>query len=42
VNFTTTEIVATAPYAQPVLAGRRVGDGFPRTIIGFLLYAQVM
>ena len=42
VTFTTTEIVATAPYAQPVLAGRRVGDGFPRTIIGFLLYAQVM
>jgi hypothetical protein len=38
----TNEIVATAPYAQPVLAGRRVGDGFPRTIIGFLLYAQVM
>jgi hypothetical protein len=42
VTFTTTEIIATAPYAQPVLAGRRVGDGFPRTIIGFLLYAQVM
>jgi hypothetical protein len=39
---TTTEIVATAPYAQPVLSGRRVGDGFPRTLIGFLLYAQVM
>jgi hypothetical protein len=38
----TTELVATAPYAQPVLAGRRVGDGFPRTVIGFLLYAQVM
>jgi hypothetical protein len=38
----TLQIVATAPYAQPVLAGRRVGDGFPRTIVGFLLYVQVM
>jgi hypothetical protein len=33
-------LVATAPYATPVLDGRRVGDGFPRTIIGFLVYAQ--
>ncbi len=33
-------LVATAPYALPVLDGRRVGDGFPRTTIGFLLYAQ--
>jgi hypothetical protein len=33
-------LVATAPYATPVLDGRRVGDGFPRTELGFLLYAQ--
>jgi len=33
-------LVATAPYATPVQNGRRVGDGFPRTTIGFLLYAQ--
>ncbi len=33
-------LVVTAPYATPVLDGRRVGDGFPRTTIGFLVYAQ--
>jgi hypothetical protein len=33
-------LVATAPYATPVLNGRRVGDGIPRTTIGFLVYAQ--
>jgi hypothetical protein len=36
----TYSLVATAPYATPVLDGRRVGDGFPRTVIGFLVYAQ--
>lgn len=37
------QIVATAPYATPVLAdGRRVGSGYPLTTIGFLLYAQVI
>ena len=28
------------PYAAPVLDGRQVGDGLPRTSLGFLLYAQ--
>ena len=35
------DVVANAPFATPVLAdGSRVGDGFPHTTIGFLLYAQ--
>jgi hypothetical protein len=40
---TTWQVVATAPYATPVLAdGRRVGTGLPLTTIGFLLYAQAI
>ena len=36
-------IVATARYAQPVHADASpIGDGVPRTTIGFLLYAQAM
>jgi hypothetical protein len=34
------DLVASAPYATPVLDGRRVGDGIPRSTLGFLLYAQ--
>jgi hypothetical protein len=33
-------LMLSAPYATPVLDGGRVGDGFPRTTIGFLIYAQ--
>lgn len=34
------DLVVSAVYATPVLDGRQVGDGVPRTSIGFLLYAQ--
>lgn len=34
------DLVATAGYAAPVLNGRQVGDGIPRSTLGFLLYAQ--
>jgi len=34
------DLVASAAYASPVLDGRQVGDGIPRSVIGFLLYAQ--
>jgi hypothetical protein len=34
------DLVASAAYAAPVLDGRQVGDGIPRTVLGFLVYAQ--
>jgi hypothetical protein len=34
------DLVASAAYATPVLDGRQVGDGIPRSVLGFLLYAQ--
>jgi hypothetical protein len=35
------DLVVSATYATPVLDGHQVGDGVPRTVLGFLLYAQV-
>jgi len=34
------DLIASAAYATPVLDGRQVGDGIPRSVLGFLLYAQ--
>jgi hypothetical protein len=34
-------VVATAPFATPVLDGQIVGDGAPRTSMAFAIYAQV-
>ena len=36
------DLVATAPYAIPVLNGRQVGTGAPCSTLGFLLYAQAL
>jgi hypothetical protein len=36
------DLIATAPYAIPVLNGRQVGTGAPCSTLGFLLYAQAM